>query len=176
MDRFYSDSDRNISSGVAVPIAGFLAGVGLGIAAAYLLDPDGGARRRSLIGDKFTSATYRIPRVAQSKAQDVSNRARGIWARAMRLFSTDIPSDQVVEARVRTNLGRVVSSPQAITVTARDGCITLDGVALALEVPALVKAVMDVPGVKTVDCQLTERNSLDGMESLTAGKYRGQIH
>lgn len=165
-------SERGFSGSLAAGSGAVIAGVGIGMLAAYLFDPDGGRRRRARLGDQITSATNRIPSAVRVTARDISNRARGTWAEATKLFSSDDASDQVVEARVRTKMGRVVSHPHAIHVSARNGNVTLDGVVLAREVPELVKCVMGVRGVKTVDCRLKEYNSPEGIPSLQGGSHR----
>ena len=149
-----------------------LAGVGIGLLAMYLLDRDRGARRRALIGDKFASVGRTLPNAVGATARDISNRAQGTWAEATRLFSSDEPSDQVVEARVRAMLGRVVSHPHAVHVSSRSGNVSLDGVILAQEVPELIKCVMGVRGVKTVDSKLQEYSSPEGVPSLQGGSHR----
>ena len=168
--RYQSNSSRDDGSFIAP--GALIAGLGVGMLAGYLLDPDRGRRRRAMVGNKVSSAARSLPRAVRVTAKDLSNRARGAWAEATRLFSSDDASDQVVEARVRSKIGRVVSHPQAIHVTARGGHITLDGIVLSREVPELVKCVMGVPGVKTVDCQMREYNSAEGIPSLQGGSKR----
>lgn len=169
-ERNYSESE-GVSNWVAMPVM-LLGGLGIGMLAGYLLDPQRGRRRRALVGDKITSATRRLPDAVGVTARDLSNRARGAWAEATRLFSSDNPSDQVVEARVRAQMGRVISHPHAVHVAARNGNVTLSGVILARELPALIKCVTGVPGVNTVDSQLQEYNSPEGIPSLQGGSLR----
>lgn len=57
---------------------GILTGLGLGAAAMYLFDPEGGRRRRAMIRDKATSANRRTQRVIRGRAKDISNRAKGL--------------------------------------------------------------------------------------------------
>ena len=175
MERNYAERkhSESHSTGTSMAVPGLLLGsIGIGMLAGYLLDPQRGRRRRALIGDKVTSATHRIPESLGATARDMSNRARGMWAEATRLFSSDNPSDQVVEARVRAKIGRVISHPHAVHVAARNGNVTLDGVILARELPDLIKCVMAVPGVKRVDSRLQEHNSPEGIPSLQGGSKR----
>jgi len=173
-DTHYGQYNLETDSDTYAGLWAALAGVGAGFLAMYFLDPERGGRRRALIGDKFASAGRRLPDAVGVTARDVSNRARGAWAEATRLFSSDQPSDQVVEARVRSQIGRVISHPHAVHVTSQNGSVTLDGVILARELPQLVKCVMDVRGVKTVDCKLKEYNSPEGVPSLQGGSQREQ--
>ena len=149
-----------------------LAGLGAGIAAMYFADPNRGARRRALAADQFTKAGRRLPQAARVTARDVTNRAQGWWSQAARLFSSDEPSDQVVEARVRARLGRLVSHPHAVHVSSRDGRVTLDGIILAEEVPALLDTVRKVRGVENVENRLREFDSPEGVPSLQGGSKR----
>src|SRR5688500_15949378 len=128
MDRGYSERNGGFSRDLLGTLAGFAVGIGAGALAGYLLDPDRGARRRSRITDQITSARHRLPDAARVTARDISNRARGAWAQATRLFSSDEAPDQVIEARVRAKLGRVITHPHAIHVTSREGNVVLDGV------------------------------------------------
>lgn len=57
---------------------GIITGLGLGAAAMYLLDPQGGRRRRAMIRDKATSANRRTQRAIRGRAKDISNRAKGL--------------------------------------------------------------------------------------------------
>ena len=135
----------------------------------YFMDPERGRRRRALAGDKFTSAGARLPRAARGTAKDMSNRARGMWADATRLFSSDDPSDQVIEARIRSKMGRTISHPHAIHVMSNNGDVILDGVILADEVPALLKTVESVSGVNSVENRLREHDSPGNIPSLQSG-------
>jgi uncharacterized membrane protein len=149
-----------------------LIGLGAGMAAMYFLDPNRGGRRRAVAGDKFTSAGNRLPGAVRVTAVDLSNRARGMWAEATKMFMSDNPSDQVVEARVRSKMGRVVSHPHSIHVTSRDGNVALDGVVLADEVPRLLQSVQSVRGVKSVENNLQPHESARGISSLQGGSRR----
>ena len=164
-DRRREQRSEEGSSGGAGLWAG-LGGLGAGLLAMYFLDRERGARRRALVSDKLVSAGHRVPDKVSATARDMSNRARGTWAEATKLFSSDDASDQVVEARIRAKIGRVISHPHAVQVTARGGNITLDGVILEREVPELIKCVMGVRGVRTVDSRLKEHNSTQGIPGL----------
>lgn len=149
-----------------------LIGVGTGVAAMYFLDPDRGRRRRALLGDKITSATRALPQAARATGRDVSNRARGMWAEATNLFSSDAPVDQVVEARVRSKMGRACSHPHAVHVMSRDGNVTLEGEILADEVPSVLKCVRSVRGVNNIENQLQVFDSPRDISSLQGGTNR----
>ena len=91
-----------------------LIGVGAGMAAMYFLDPNRGGGRRAIASDQFMSAGNRLPGAVRVTATDLSNRARGMWAEATRMFLATRPSDQVIEARVRSKMGRIVAHPHSV--------------------------------------------------------------
>ena len=58
----------------------FAAGAAFGAAIMYLVDPDGGRRRRALIRDQMVHAGHEIGDLgedARGRAQDIRNRAQG---------------------------------------------------------------------------------------------------
>jgi uncharacterized membrane protein len=156
-----------------------LIGVGAGMAAMYLLDPNRGGRRRALIADQVTSATSFLPDNLSGRAQDISNRARGAWAEVTKMFTSDRPSDQVLEARVRSKMGRVVSHPHAIHVAANNGHITLEGTVAQNELNALLNCVNKVRGVQSVDNRLQHAEEQGGEmqgQRRFAGETLGESH
>src|SRR5688572_454085 len=109
-------------------------GIGFGAALMYMLDPDRGRRRRALVRDKLASAANKTPDAIGATARDLSNRARGLAAQVGSVFAAaDDLSDEVLAARVRSKLGRVVSHPSAIEVAADQGRVRLRGPVLAGE-------------------------------------------
>lgn len=151
---------------------GTLAGFGAGTAAMYFLDPDRGARRRAILGDKVSSSVRQLPRAVRVTRQDLTNRAHGVWAETQHLFSKDDATDQVVEARVRTKLGRIVSHPHAVKVSCDDGNISLSGPIFSDEIPRLLKCVRSIAGVKSVENLLDAHDSAEGVSALQGGTRR----
>jgi hypothetical protein len=138
----------------------------------YLLDPQGGTRRRALVRDKVVRAAHKTADAADATARDVGNRARGIAAatRARRRGEA-VPND-VLEARVRARMGRLVSHPHAVRVKADGGRITLEGPILAAEAPRLLKAVSGVRGVKDVENRLERHDTPGDIPALQGGSTR----
>src|SRR5215204_5831360 len=132
-------------------LLGILAGIGTGAAAMYFLDPDRGARRRAIATDKLASSVKGIPRAVRVTRQDIANRAYGTWAETQHLFTKNDASDDVVEARVRSKMGRIVFHPHAIKVTVNDGNVVLSGPIFADEVNTLLKCAGSVAGVRSVE-------------------------
>lgn len=132
-----------------------LGGVGLGAGLMYLLDPSGGGQRRALV---------------RNKSVDVGNRTRGLAAKASSRLRHDDASDAVLEARVRSKMGRAVSHASAITVDAREGQIVLSGNVLAAELDGLLSAVQSVRGVQSVENRLEVHDSSETSPSLQDGR------
>lgn len=132
-----------------------LGGVGLGAGLMYLLDPSGGGQRRALV---------------RNKSVDMGNRTRGLAARAGSRLRRDDASDAVLEARVRSKMGRAVSHASAITVDAREGQIVLSGNVLAAELDGLLSAVQSVRGVQSVENRLEVHDSSETSPSLQDGR------
>jgi hypothetical protein len=153
-----------------------LAGVGIGAALAYVLDPEGGGRRRALVRDKLVWAARKTRDGMDATARDVAHRTGGIAAatrgRLMdRLMDRQI-DDMTLLERVRARLGRVCSHPHAIDVEARGGEVTLHGPILSGEVDTVLKAVSAVRGVSAVINALEPHDSSEGVPSLQG---RGRV-
>jgi hypothetical protein len=121
----------------------------------YLLDPLSGKRRRALARDQWVHASRRAADAARVTARDLSNRLQGLSAQLRRTAQRQPPSDDVLLARVRARIGRVVSHPHAIEVQAAGGRIRLEGPVLADEVSRLLRAVARIEGARTIDNRLT---------------------
>lgn len=171
-----SQTDRTDDSQASMaPLWATLAGFGAGLATMYLLDPTQGARRRALISDQFTRASTRLPQAFMATERDMFNRTQGLWADITSLLTSDDPADQVVEARVRSKIGRVCSHPHAIHVSANNGRVTLSGPVLADEVPAIVSTLEKIQGVNEIENALQEFDSPEGVSSLQGGGSREML-
>ena len=88
-------------------------------------------------------------------ARDARQRTHGLIAETQtQLRGADVPEDAVLVARVRAQIGHVVSQAGAIDVTAYQGRVTLSGSMATHEVEKLLSAVAAVVGVTTVDNRL----------------------
>lgn len=136
----------------------FLIGLGLGAAAMYLLDPDRGRRRRSLVRDQVVHGAHEAEDFSSgmaSRARHMRNRARGAIHEGRRRLMDDAVDDAILEARVRARLGHLVSDAGGIAVSSEHGRVTLRGTAPREEMEALVDGVQDVPGVHDVISRLS---------------------
>jgi osmotically-inducible protein OsmY len=125
-------------------------GVGVGVAGAALLSPRRGAARRARLRDQARSRIRNLGADVRGRLIDARQRARGVIHEAgVRLSESDV-SDRILEERVRAQIGRVVSHPAALRLTATDGCVEITGPVLMEEADSLVNAIRSVRGVKDV--------------------------
>jgi hypothetical protein len=149
-----------------------LGAAGLGAGLMYLLDPAGGGRRRALARDKAVRAYHVGSDALRKSSRDLGNRSKGLVAGARSKLSKGDAPDQVLEARVRSQLGHIVSRPGAIQVEVAQGCVTLRGQVLASEQSGLLAAVHGVKGVSEVVDQLDVHDSSTGVSALQGGEVR----
>jgi hypothetical protein len=150
-----------------------VAGAALGAGTMFLLDPDRGARRRALVRDKFVRATNKTADGWNALSHDVTNRARGAAAEVQGRLRHDAADSRKLTERVRAELGRVVSHPRTIDVSASDeGGICLSGPILSHEVEAALSAVASVRGVSAVDDRLERHETAEGVPALQGGRMR----
>ena len=147
-------------------------GAGVGAALMFLFDPDRGRRRRALARDKAIRAANSTERVLGARSRDWSNRARGAAAQMRALLKRESVPDEVLEQRVRAEIGRLVSNPGPIQVRAREGTVTLSGPILSSERDALLSGVSSVSGVKSVENHLEVHPSAAASSSQEAREPR----
>lgn len=141
-----------------------LAAAGAGLM--YLLDPDGGRRRRARMRDQLVRAAHRTGDAVDATSRDVSNRARGVVAELRsRLVNVEV-SDGVLHERVRARIGSVIGHAGAIEASVVDGRVSLRGPVLADDVDRLVRRVRSVPGVREVINQLDVHDEPGGVPGL----------
>lgn len=150
----------------------FGAGLGLGTGLMFLLDPDRGKRRRALLRDKCVSAARKTGEGFEVTARDLRNRTHGIVTDIQSRFSSEPVDDAVLVDRVRSKLGRIVSHPSAVQVTAQNGNVTLSGPILTAEVPELLACVNRVGGVNEVINNLETHDEAGNHPALQGGRER----
>jgi hypothetical protein len=150
-----------------------ITGAALGAGTMFLLDPDRGGRRRALVRDKLVRATHKTADGLDALSRDVANRARGTAAEVQeRLRSDDVDARKLIE-RVRAELGRSVSHPRAIHVSATDdGCVRVSGPIFADEADPMLDAIRSVRGVCYVEDRLERHRTSEGIPSLQGGRER----
>lgn len=157
-------------------IAGVLAGVyGAGAATMFFLDPQRGKRRRIVLQDAFVHSKRELEKFAGRFSRDLEHRTEGAVAEAQRLFHRKPASDYVLEQRVHTALGRVLSHPSAVSISAKDGSVFLSGWILAEESKDVNKAVAAVEGVKEFSSYLNTTDRPEHISALQGGVRRRRV-
>jgi hypothetical protein len=143
----------------------------VGAALMYVMDPDRGRRRRALLRDKMNRAAHAGVGAAGVAGRDLAHRTSGLSARLQRAVSDETVDDGVLAERVRSQLGRCVSHPRAIEVSASNGVVTLRGPILKAEIPRLLRVVERTHGVREVAPELEEHTTRD-IPALQGGTMR----
>ncbi len=144
-------------------------GMGMGTALMYLFDPVQGRRRRARLRDGAVHLLYRLGDALGTTARDARHRAAGLVSRARSRTRERPPSDAVLVERVRAALGRAVSHPSSVIVTAHDGHVILSGPILAAEVDVALQRTRAVRGVRTVEQRFEVHEAADGVPGLQGG-------
>lgn len=161
--------------------ARILGALGVGAGFMYLLDPDRGARRRALVRDRIVHTVHALDGIVHKGARDLSHRARGLVAESKAIFRDEDVPDEVLTARVRSKLGRLVGHPHAIDVAAHEGRVELRGPILSEDAVGLPAAIALIPGVRGVDSRLeihatpesvSALQGSDGVHGKRAGRAR----
>ncbi len=157
----------------SLPWINLLGGIAVGALAMYVADPAQGRRRRALLQDKVTSATHQTSRLVKQTMRDAQHRLSGFQAEAMRVIAPrDVKpiDDHVLEARVRSRLGRALPELQGIEVQADRGVVTLTGSVDDESAQLLLDTVAAIPGVDTVrhELQVAEGRA-GGLGSMLSG-------
>jgi len=158
-------------------LAVWLGGAALGAAAMYLADPSQGRRRRAVARDRLYSFAHRANDTVGLAWRDAGNRWNGVRAEAGRFLQRNHVKpidDHVLEARVRTRLGRKVSNPHSIHVTAYKGRLELRGPILADEHATLIALVESIPGVTGVKDKLDVQQNAEhvaGLQGESQGRH-----
>jgi len=139
----------------------------IGAGLAYLLDPDRGTRRRALVRDKAIRTKHKLADSLGGSTRDLRNRAGGVVAELRSRFRGESVDDEVLSERVRSAVGRAVSHPGAIEVSATDGRVTLRGPVPEREVDGLVAAAEGVRGVSEVITELELQGTGETVPSRT---------
>ncbi|NML18592.1 hypothetical protein [Azohydromonas caseinilytica] len=163
-------AQRPVASGHALLAA--LGGIAVGAAAMVLLDPQRRRRRLSLVRDQAVRLGHAGACFVDVGLRDLGHRAKGLGARTTALLRRSSADDAVLVQRVRAAMGRVVSHPHSIWVTAAEGCVTIGGPVLDGELAPLLKCVHSVRGVREVRDALEPHDSAAHVPALQGGRRR----
>ena len=149
---------------------------GMGAFAMYLLDPDRGKQRRARVKDGMVHTAHETKKFSSRFRRDASNRIAGTVAETGKLFQWGKRevSDEVLEQRVRSSVGRHVSHARAVRVKCKDGAVELTGWVMTRELEGLLDAVRAVPGVKDVSAALQAANEPGNISALQGGRARDE--
>jgi uncharacterized membrane protein len=154
-------------------MSAWMCGLACGAGAMYFLDPGRGRRRRALIRDKAYKLFNRSGDAVDATARNLRDEASGFAANLRSRFrrEQDVPDD-VLTARVRSEMGRATSHPHAIEVVSSSGDVTLRGPVLREEVNQLLCAVRGVRGVNHVNNELQAHDEPGNVPGLQGGTRR----
>ena len=143
-------------------------GAGAGLGLMYLLDPKNGRRRRALVRDKTVHGLKATGRAVGKLSKHVANTTKGMAVTIVSpLRRTEQPvSNDILEHRIRTKMGRAVSNPRAISVSVSEGNVKLSGPVLKSEAHRLLTCVSKVRGVNSVENHLDVHDRSEGEPAL----------
>lgn len=133
----------------------FVAGAGIGAAAAYFFDQQSGNRRRKIAADKAGRFTREGAGTVQSAAQSAGAQAKGVAAKAQHAATggDSAPGDDnTLKSKVETEIFRDADAPKGnVDVTVVNGIVELRGqVDDPSQAEALELKTRMVSGVKDV--------------------------
>ena len=109
----------------------FVAGAGLGAAAAYFLDQESGNRRRKLIADKAGRFTREGTGTVTGAAQAVGAQAQGVAAKAQQKVTgggSAPGDDNTLKSKIESEVFRDADAPKgSVDVTVVNGVVELRG-------------------------------------------------
>lgn len=131
-------------------ITGTLLGLGAGVATAYLADPKYGKKRRAAMAREARRIVGSTLHETKKSLDDTQHRLMGAIARLRTNLKNEAPSDDVLEARIRSRIGRIVSNARKIHVVCDRGVATLWGVVAQHEIGHLITEAERTPGIREV--------------------------
>jgi hypothetical protein len=145
-----------------------LTGLAIGAGAMYVFDPEQGGRRRSHAGQKALRGGHVARHWIACRCADLGNRAWGAVAElgsSLRDRNRSIPDD-ILEARVRSQLGHVLSHPGVMSVEVHDGQVTISGNILPGERSRIEDRIRKTRGVRNCTIHVFEREASEGILDL----------
>lgn len=131
-----------------------LAGIGIGAAVMYFLDPDRGTRRRHVLADKARRGLRVTGRELHDAAENAKNHTKGKVLELQHRMTEDAVDDERLVERVRAELGHRVERARAIEVSAENGRVTLTGALPYDQIERATQTAAAVRGVREIDNRL----------------------
>jgi osmotically-inducible protein OsmY len=146
--------------------------VALGAAAMYYLDPELGRRRRAMLRDQMMARRNEASRYLARNARRAAGELQGVahGARAAVGMTEPPSSEGQLRERIRSALGRLVSTPGAINVGVAGGNVLLTGHVLAGERDALISSIAGMEGVERVSDQMAVYDEPGNVPELQGAK------
>src|SRR5256885_193625 len=92
----------------------FLAGLAIGAAATYFLDPERGRYRRSIVRDKAVRLSHDLSWYSDKQGKNIANRIWGLVSQVTSLFESPSPVDnETLAQRVKSKIGRMLTHPKS---------------------------------------------------------------
>lgn len=142
------------------------AAAAVGAATYYFLEGERGKQRRDAFLRKAERWTKNFAEGASKYTRNVRHRLKGIARQGWADNSQRPTDDRVLEERIRSRMGRIVTHPHRTHVASEGGVVTLWGVAKESEIRKLIYALHSMPGVAEVLNHL-EPDTDRGTESIS---------
>jgi hypothetical protein len=139
----------------------------------FLLDPDLGRRRRALIRNKMVRARNQARWFLERQLRNAIYNLQGTVAETRAKLREAPVSDEVLEERVRAQVGHVVSHPGSLEVVCRLGHVTIRGPVLAGERQRISDRLSETRGVRSFTLELREQQEAGSTPGLQ-GESHGQ--
>jgi hypothetical protein len=141
----------------AINLTSLIAGVSAGAALMFVFDPARGAARRARLSDQFAHFIRRAGQSAQAAALDIANRGRGAIHGVLDRRHHGAVLDDVLVARIRSAIGRLVTHPGSVHVMIDNDAVRLDGPVLRGEMEPVLAAVSRLTAGKPIQNGLVVR-------------------
>lgn len=159
---------RSIASGFMIGGLSLCAGA----AAMYIMDPQRGRTRRAKARDKAIHYLHETEELVEKAGRDLRNRAIGSFCEMKSLLRHEDVNDIKLVQRIRSRLGRLVSHPHAVVVSASEGHVTLEGPILSHELSRTVNCISRMEGVTHLENRLEPHSRNDAHPALQGGRER----
>lgn len=136
-------------------------GMAYGAGMMYLLDPDRGNSRRAMIRDKMVHFRHEARVWFGREARNLVHRGQGAVAEARSRMTEKPVSDDILEERVRAQLGHVVSHPGLLEVHCRNGHVIVRGVVVQGEQERIERRLASTRGVRGCSLELRMEENID---------------